>query len=368
MPRTASDRNDEKRKAKAKSQFLGEIAAVAKMDRWDVHRLIPRHLSKAPSWMKSDRDIVMAAVKRNGLALEHASAELKADRGIVMATVKQNGWALKHASDGLKANRDIVMMAVKGHGDALEYASNELKADRDVVIAAVQTSGEEAWHCASDEMQADPDVVVEVLEQHEDDLLGLNTAPRCMVDRLLKKVAEAGEVEKQNKLLKESVEMQAKQIQELNVALASSRPIESVDLTQEENEEDLKKPSKRARIDEESDRPKSSLAMLSEMVKIKEEAAERADVAEKEKVEAEAKSEACILIKKEAIEKAAVTEKEKEAALVKLECPICHDVQEETVAFVSCGHVMCVDCADIYAPVTCPTCRVHIESRLRLYK
>ena len=85
-------------------------------------------------------------------------------------------------------------------------------------------------------------------------------------------------------------------------------------------------------------------------------------------MEAEAKSEACILIKKEAIEKAAVTEKEKEAALVKLECPICHDVQEETVAFVSCGHVMCVDCADIYAPVTCPTCRVHIESRLRLYK
>jgi len=268
----------------------------------------------------------MAAVKQNGNALKLALDEFQADRGIVMAAVKQTGHALQYASDDFKADRGIVMAAVKRHmhENALHYAPDQLKVDRNIVMA--------------------------VVNQQESAL------------------SRASVMEHQNKLLEKSVETQAKQIQELEVALASSRPIESVDLAQEQNEGDSKKPSKRARVDEESNRPKSSLAMLSEMVKIKEEAVERADVAEKEKVEAEAKSKACIQIKKEVIEKAAVTEKEKEAALVKLECPICHDVQEETVAFIPCGHVMCVDCADIYAPDTCPTCRVHIESRLRLYK
>ena len=91
MPPTASDQNDEERK-RAKSHFMEEIA---KIDQFDVSR----HLSKAPSWMKSDRGIVMAAVEKYGYALNYASDEIKADRDIVMAAIKKYGFAFEHASD-----------------------------------------------------------------------------------------------------------------------------------------------------------------------------------------------------------------------------------------------------------------------------
>ena len=38
--------------------------------------------------MKADREIVLAAVKQTGLALEHATEEMKADRDIVWEAVK----------------------------------------------------------------------------------------------------------------------------------------------------------------------------------------------------------------------------------------------------------------------------------------
>ena len=153
-------------------------------------------------------------------------------------------------------------------------------------------------------------------------------------------------MKKQNKSLKESVEtQQAKQIQELEAALASSRPVDNVDLTQEENEEDSKKLSKRARIDEESDRPKSSLAMISEMstkmVKIKEEASESIRLAEKKKNEAE---------------------------FGLGECPICFEIRKEAIALIPCGHVMCSECANQNAAEECPTCQTRVASHLRLYK
>jgi len=90
-------------------------------------------------------------------ALYDASAELKADREVVLAAVNQNGLALGYASDELRADREVVLAAVKkdGHdGSSLECASAELKADREVVLAAVNQNGL-ALGYASDELQAD---------------------------------------------------------------------------------------------------------------------------------------------------------------------------------------------------------------------
>ena len=46
----------------------------------------------------SDREVVLAAVKRHGGALICATAELQADREVVLAAVQQDGYALRHAS------------------------------------------------------------------------------------------------------------------------------------------------------------------------------------------------------------------------------------------------------------------------------
>ena len=45
--------------------------------------------------LKSDREIVLAAVKESGDALEFATEELKGDRELILAAVKQNGFALE---------------------------------------------------------------------------------------------------------------------------------------------------------------------------------------------------------------------------------------------------------------------------------
>jgi hypothetical protein len=90
---------------------------------------------------RSDREIVMEAVKQDGRALEYASAELRGDQEIVMAAVKQNGWALEWASAELQGDREVVMAAVKQNVGALKYASVELKSDREIVMAAVKQNG-----------------------------------------------------------------------------------------------------------------------------------------------------------------------------------------------------------------------------------
>ena len=44
-----------------------------------------------------DRVIVLLALERDGLVLQHAPEELRADRGVVLVAVAQNGQALEYA-------------------------------------------------------------------------------------------------------------------------------------------------------------------------------------------------------------------------------------------------------------------------------
>ena len=112
----------------------------------------------------SDEISVLAAVKENGLNLEHASDDLKGEKEVVLAAVTQNGLALEYASDDLKDEkdviktaaikagwiddsdtfdtaRDILIAAVTKDGRALRYASPNMKKDYDVVLAAVTQNG-----------------------------------------------------------------------------------------------------------------------------------------------------------------------------------------------------------------------------------
>ena len=81
------------------------------------------------------REIVLAAVTKNGWALEYASTEMQADREIVLAAVTKNGAALEYASTEMQADRKIVLAAVTKNGAALKFASAEMQADRKFVLA-----------------------------------------------------------------------------------------------------------------------------------------------------------------------------------------------------------------------------------------
>jgi len=75
----------------------------------------------------------MAAVSKNGMALQHAGTQLRADRLIVMAAVSENGMCLVHASKELCSDAEIVRKAAASTAHlgymALRYASSSLLED-----------------------------------------------------------------------------------------------------------------------------------------------------------------------------------------------------------------------------------------------
>jgi hypothetical protein len=116
-------------------------------------------LQYASPELRYDREIVLFAVGQCGSALQYASDELKADRKIALVAVRQDPFAFQHASLELRYDREIVLSAVGQYGGALKYASDELKNDRDVVLAAVRKDGF-ALQFASPELQADQEIVL----------------------------------------------------------------------------------------------------------------------------------------------------------------------------------------------------------------
>jgi hypothetical protein len=83
---------------------------------------------------------ILKEISKGGMfavwALRDASAALRSDRGVVLAAVRQRGYALIYASAALQADRDVVLLAVAQDGDVLQYACVELQADRTMRRAA----------------------------------------------------------------------------------------------------------------------------------------------------------------------------------------------------------------------------------------
>ena len=117
-------------------------------------------LGGCPVAAQGDRDIVLAAVRNNGHALQFASDAVCADREVVETAIcHSSGLALAHASSELRSNRSVVLIAVRLSGRALRYASEELRDDGDVVSKAVGSCGM-ALEYASTRLQADRDLVL----------------------------------------------------------------------------------------------------------------------------------------------------------------------------------------------------------------
>ena len=137
------------------------MGLLDEFSKYSLFSKLPEHLWPA----REHRRLMLAAVARNGYALQHASPELRADRAVVQAAVKKNGHALMHASAELRADRDVVLAAVAHYGYALQYASHELRADRDVLLAAMASDGY-ALQYASSELRADRAVVLAAVARH----------------------------------------------------------------------------------------------------------------------------------------------------------------------------------------------------------
>ncbi len=112
-------------------------------------------LKEAPLF-QNDREVVLAAVRQNGMALMFAHSDLKKDMEIVLAAVQSYGCALQLADPELRKNREIVLGAVRQDGLALQYAYH-FKDDKEIVLIAVSKNGDVIEY-ASARLQEDPDV------------------------------------------------------------------------------------------------------------------------------------------------------------------------------------------------------------------
>jgi len=149
------------------------------------------------SW-RGDRDLVLAAVKADGCALEFANRALRADREVVLEAVRESGSALRHALEEFQGDREVVLTAVQRFGPALEHATPPLQGDREVVLTAarrdlaalahagpelkasrefaltlVQSNGA-ALRYLSEEMKQDRAVVLAAVKDHPSALLWAN--------------------------------------------------------------------------------------------------------------------------------------------------------------------------------------------------
>jgi hypothetical protein len=87
----------------------------------------------------SDKELMMEAVKVNGLNIQNVSESLVLDKDIVLESVKENGTAIKFVPE-FKDDIEIATEAVKSNGWSLEFLSNRLKNDETIVQYAIESS------------------------------------------------------------------------------------------------------------------------------------------------------------------------------------------------------------------------------------
>ena len=62
--------------------------------------------------------------------IEYASDEIKEDIEVAKVAIQNNENAFRYLGEKLRSNRKLLLMAVKQNGELLHYASKELKNDK----------------------------------------------------------------------------------------------------------------------------------------------------------------------------------------------------------------------------------------------
>ena len=96
-----------------------------------------RPLNLVPLALRS-KEVVLAAVRRDGEDLKYAPYDCLVDRGILLAAVSQNGLSVRHALQNERDDKEIALAAVRSRGDAIDFLP-ALQNDRDVQLAAMQS-------------------------------------------------------------------------------------------------------------------------------------------------------------------------------------------------------------------------------------
>jgi len=91
--------------------------------------------------LRADKAIVLWALCKTDDALKYVAPHFLNDREVMLEAVRANGLALRHASsDALRNDVELVLEAVKRHEDALMYASDDMKENEYMVMESLMNN------------------------------------------------------------------------------------------------------------------------------------------------------------------------------------------------------------------------------------
>ena len=109
---------------------------------------VSRMLADAdPPELRADKDVVLIAVRKDGLSLQHASPGLRNDKDVVLAAVKEVGHSLGYASELLRADKAVVNIAVRISYLSLVHAAKELQEDPEITSVRDEVSASQKKRC-----------------------------------------------------------------------------------------------------------------------------------------------------------------------------------------------------------------------------
>ena len=92
----------------------------------------------------SYKELVLKAIKKNGLALKYVSIELQNDKEIVLESIKQNEYALEYASIDLHNNKEFILESINA-GCVLLYVNIVFRHNKEVMLEAVKKKMEDRY-------------------------------------------------------------------------------------------------------------------------------------------------------------------------------------------------------------------------------
>jgi len=120
--------------------------------------------SCASDFLKNDRDVCVATVKKSYLRLAFMPEGMKRDRVVVLAAIENDSRAIRFSDINLQLSEDIALAAVSKDGVVLLMLPDQMRDNKTVVLAAVKNFGS-ALKNASPRLQKDSEVIYTALKE-----------------------------------------------------------------------------------------------------------------------------------------------------------------------------------------------------------
>ena len=118
--------------------------------------------------------LIALYVSGHSFDLENASFKVKNDFDMVLYAVKCNGLLLKDASDVLKKDSRIILEAIKNNANAFKYVDKEIKNNKEVLLEILNVCDKDSIYSIYDEIISSSD------ELRNDRELALVAAKKCV--------------------------------------------------------------------------------------------------------------------------------------------------------------------------------------------